>query len=119
MTKAFQWVLVFISLAVAGAILVFGLAGIAVVLGFLMLPTGVMFIVRGAQNLANKSKTVYAMSSIEPRQITLHPVMEIGIGALLLFVGVSLAESFIGIVLIGIAIYLLVYFLDKAFRRAR
>jgi len=118
MSKAYQWILTFVLLVIAGMIIIFGIASIAVVLGFLMLPVGIMFIVRGVQNLKNNTKSVITVNANDPKQITINPFVEILAGVLLFFIGVSLAKSFIGIVFTGIAIYLIIYFLDKTFNKA-
>lgn len=117
MKNSFQWIFAIFLAAIAVMLIVFGIAGIAVALGFLMIPAGISFIVKGVQNLSRKSKPESALNINGQNKITINPVVEILIGVLLITIGVSLAGSFIGIALTGVAIYFLFYFLDKTFNK--
>jgi len=118
MSNFYQWILAIISFIIAVTIIVFGIAGIAVAIGFLMLPLGILFIVGGVNNIINKKNTVIPIEFNQQDQIIINPFLEVLFGLLLLFIGVSLTEAFIGIVVIGVGIFLIIYFLDKKFKRS-
>ena len=117
MSKFYQWILTIVTFIIAMTIIVFGIAGIAVAMGFLMIPLGFFYIARGVNNLIHKTKTVIAIEFNQRNQIIINPIVEVLFGILLLLIGVALTEAFIGIVITGIGIFLIVYYLDKYFKR--
>lgn len=117
MSNLFQWILAVLSFLIAITIIVFGIAGIAVAIGFLMIPGGIFYIVRAVKNLMNNTKTVITVELNRQNQIIINPFLELVFGILLLFIGVTLTDAFIGIVLTGVGIFLVIYFLDKFFNK--
>jgi hypothetical protein len=113
MTFINQWFLPLISIIISGIILIFGIASLAVVIGFLMIPSGIYFILSGFRNFSNPKKFSNTLEYYKDTTITMNPLGEIIIGIMLLFFGIALSKAFLGIVVIGIVIYFIAMFFDK------